>query len=136
MSTLTRRRDATENLEQWSIWDGDVRVGLMRHVGGAGSMMIWQWGCWGGESGSADTFDAARDAFQKAWDRVAPTVTEAERDAFRYQEAFAAWKYAMWDAKCRMPTQSTNGRSKCYCGADITINETGDHIRSCHMENA
>lgn len=131
--TLTRRRDATENLEQWSIWDGDVRVGLMRHVNTTGSETAWQWSCWGGESGSADTFDQARAAFQRAWEQVAPTVTEEDRDAFRYQEAFTAWKYAMWDAGCRMPTQSPEGWSVCFCGTRITTNSVSDHIRAAHM---
>ncbi len=130
---LTRRRDQTENLEQWSIWDGDVRVGLMRHVNTIGSGVAWQWSCWGGATGAEETFEGARAAFQRAWDLVKPTITEAERDAFRYQEAFAAWKYAMWDAGCRMPTQSPDGWSVCFCGARITVNSMSDHIRAAHM---
>jgi hypothetical protein len=130
---LTRRRDNTENLEQWSIWDGDVRVGMMRQVSTTGSETAWQWSCWGGEIGAADKFDEARAAFQAAWDRVAPTVTQADRDAFRYQEAFTAWKYAMHDAGCRMPTQSPEGWSVCFCGARITVNGVADHIRAAHM---
>lgn len=133
MSTLTRRRDDTENMEQWSIWDGDVLVGLMKKVNGAGATMVWQWGCWGDETGSSDTFEGARAAFQAAWDRVSPTITEADRDNFRYQEAFAAWKYAMWDAGCRMPTQSPDGWSHCFCGARITIRGIEDHILAAHM---
>lgn len=131
--SLTRRRDQTEHLEQWSIWDGDVRVGVMRHVNTIGSETAWQWGCWGGETGAAEAFDDARAAFQQAWDRVAPTITEAERDAFRFQEAFTAWKYTMWDAHCRMPTQSPEGWSVCFCGARITVNSVSDHIRMAHM---
>lgn len=133
MNTLTRRRDETENLEQWSIWDGDVRVGVIRHVNTTGSDTAWQWGCWGGETGTAEGFDDARAAFQKAWGRVAPTVTETERNAFRFQEAFTAWKYAMWDARCRMPTQNPDGRSKCFCGTEITIASADDHILAAHM---
>lgn len=131
--TLTRRRDNTENLEQWSIWDGDVCVGLMRNIGSTGAKMVWQWSCWGNESGSEDTYEAARAAFQKAWDRIWPTITEAERDAFRFQEAHTAWKYAMWDAGCRMPTQSPEGWSVCFCGTRITTNRVSDHIRAVHM---
>lgn len=131
--TLTRRRDNTGNLEQWSIWDDDVRVGQMRHVNTTGNQMTWQWACWGGATGAADTFDAARAAFQAEWDRVAPTVTDAERDRFRLQEAFTAWKYAMHDAGCRMPTQSPEGWSVCFCGTRITVNGVDDHVRKAHM---
>ena len=134
MVELTRRRDDTEDLEQWSIWDGDVRVGVMRHVNATEGSMTWQGGCWGRETGNADTFDEARAEFQKAWDRVAPTITEADRDAFRFQEAHTAWKYAMWDAGCRMPTQSPDGWSHCFCGARITISGVTDHIRAAHMK--
>lgn len=131
--TLTRRRDATENLEQWSIWDDNVRVGLMRQVGSTGGAVIWQWGCWGGATGSADTFDAARQAFQKAWECISPTITAEDRKAWLEQEAETAWKYAMHDAGCRMPTQSPDGWSHCFCGARITISGVMDHIRAAHM---
>jgi len=130
---FTRRRDNTENLEQWSIWDGDVRVGVMRKVMATEGTMTWQWGCWGDETGNAGTFEEARAEFQRAWDRVAPTITEADRDAFRFQEAHTAWKYAMWDAGCRMPTQSPDGWSVCFCGARITAASSGTHIRAAHM---
>ncbi len=43
------------------------------------------------------------------------------------------WKYAMWDAGCRMPTQMPDGRSRCFCGAEIGV-ECGDHVYTRHME--
>jgi hypothetical protein len=34
-------------------------------------------------------------------------MTEADQDDFRFQEAHTAWKFAMHDAGCGMPTQSS-----------------------------
>lgn len=138
MTPLTRRRDDTENLEQWSIYDGDVQVGLMRKVNATGGQMIWQWSCGlralaHQPSGSADTFDEAREAFQKAWEKVEPQITPEMRTEWLEHRAFTAWKYAMQDANCRMPTQNTTGRSHCFCGAEIAIDGVKDHIRTAHM---
>lgn len=131
--TLTRRRDQTENLEQWSIWDGDVRVGVMRKANATDGAMVWQWSCWSAATGSADSFDQAREDFQRAWEKIGPTITAADRDAWLFEEAFTAWKYAMWKANCRMPTQSPDGWSHCFCGARITIASVPDHVRAAHM---
>ena len=138
MAELTRRRDATENLEQWSIFDGAVRVGIMRKVGGTEGADVWQWSCGlralpRQPSGTAGTFDEARDAFQKAWEEIGPQITPEMRTEWLEQEAFTAWKYAMHDAGCRMPTQSTTGRSRCFCGDEITTAGVMDHIRAAHM---
>lgn len=133
MNALTRRRDETENLEQWSIWDDDVCVGLMRKINATAGQTSWQWSCWGTARGTADTFDEAREAFQKAWDRIGPTVTQQARQAWREDEAFTAWKYAMHDAGCRLPTQSPDGWSHCFCGVRITAAGVPDHVRAAHM---
>jgi hypothetical protein len=47
-----------------------------------------------------------------------------------------SWKYATFDNGCRMPTQTSNGRSTCYCGASLTIGDTDAHVLSHHMEVA
>jgi len=39
----------------------------------------------------------------------------------------------MWGAGCRMPTQSPEGWSVCFCGARITVNGVDNHIRTIHM---
>jgi hypothetical protein len=62
--------------------------------------------------------------------------TATDFDAWRYQTAATAWKYAMWEAGCKMPTQMPGGRSRCFCGAEIDNEGAGDHIRACHMETA
>jgi hypothetical protein len=46
---------------------------------------------------------------------------EADFQVWRHQRDLAAWKYAMWDAGLKPPTQPATGRSKCFCGADLTI---------------
>lgn len=138
MAELTRRRDATEDLEQWSIWDGNVCVGVMRQVGSTGGKMIWQWSCGlrglpREPSGSADTFNQAKEAFRKAWQEVEPQITPEMRTEWLEQQAHTAWKYAMHDAGCRLPTQSPDGWSHCFCGARITVAGVPDHIRAAHM---
>lgn len=135
---LTRRRDATENLEQWSIYDEGVLVGLMRKVGATDGKTAWQWSCGMSElphqpSGSAADFDEARAELQQAWDEIAHQVTPAMREEWLYHEAFTAWKYAMHDAGCQMPTQKPEGWSHCFCGARITTSGVPDHIRVAHM---
>jgi len=40
----------------------------------------------------------------------------------------------MWDAGCRLPTQTADGRSRCFCGAEIGIADMGQHIYAAHME--
>jgi hypothetical protein len=42
----------------------------------------------------------------------------------------------MWDAGCRMPTQSTDGQSRCYCGEPIDIVGASQHVYAAHMEMA
>jgi hypothetical protein len=39
----------------------------------------------------------------------------------------------MHDAGLPLPTQSSYGRSRCFCGAKIDIKGTGTHIREAHM---
>jgi hypothetical protein len=33
-----------------------------------------------------------------------------------------------------MPTQVADGKSKCFCGAEIDMTNTEDHIYSAHMD--
>lgn len=138
---LTRRR-LNEKFESWGIFYGDVQVGGLTHQNGVGSSMHWQWACgfYPGcdlrtqmSAGKEDLFDDAKTAFQKAWDRLRPQITPAMLDEWRKHQAFTAWKYAMWDAKCRMPTQSTTGRSRCFCGDEITSDAIEAHIQRRHM---
>jgi hypothetical protein len=142
MTALTRRLFQENHFTRWDIFDGDVRVGTLTQICGTGSKMLWQWACgfYPGcvkpsqqSAGNCDTFDAAKAAFQQAWERLQPQITSAMRDEWLEHQAFTAWKYEMHDAGCRMPTQDTTGQSRCFCGAEITTAGLADHIWTKHM---
>jgi hypothetical protein len=60
--------------------------------------------------------------------------TNADFLEYRRDRAFHAWKLAMWDAGSRLPTQTADGRARCFCGAEITIADMDEHIYAAHME--
>lgn len=141
---LTRRpRNVEGRFESWLIFDGDLGVGRIEERQGVPLHVDkWQWSCgfYPGcdlrtqiRNGTAETFDAARAAFQQAWDWLEPQVTPAMRLEWLRDRAYAAWKYQMKDLGYRMPTANTTGRSKCFCGADITIADAAAHIYAEHM---
>ena len=45
------------------------------------------------------------------------------------------WLYArgMRDAHLRLPTEFAEGRSRCFCGAEIDIAGTSPHVYAVHM---
>lgn len=145
MTALIRRKLETENLESYGIFDGNVRVGGLTHISGTGGSMLWQWACgfYPGcdlrtqmSSGNKDTYDEAKAAFESAWDVLRPQITPKMRDEWLKHQALTTWKYAMWDAGCRMPTATTDGRSRCFCGAEIRVGDTDQHVYAAHMIDA
>jgi hypothetical protein len=84
-------------------------------------------------SGYTSNFDQARAGFEAAWKDYLPRCTEADFLEYRRQRAWTAWKYAMYDAGLPVPTQSSNGRARCFCGATIDIAGTYPHVREAHM---
>jgi hypothetical protein len=100
----------------------------------------WGWscgfypGCDPGESsnGTGDSFEKARAEFEAAWQRLALKKAEAHFELWRRQRDATAWKYRMLDEKCRMPTQCTDGRPRCFCGVEITTGNMGRHIYEAH----
>jgi hypothetical protein len=143
MTTLTRRREPDVHQETWHVYYGDVRIGTIAvRAGVPNDVDQWDWRCGfypGMEpgtqrSGTAATFEEARADFEQAWRDILPTLTEAAFDEIRYHRASTAWKYAMWDAGCKMPTQTRDDRSKCFCGAEITTKSVSEHIRAAHMD--
>jgi hypothetical protein len=40
----------------------------------------------------------------------------------------------MWDARMKMPTQTQDGRARCFCGAEITNATAGDHVRTMQKQ--
>jgi hypothetical protein len=59
--------------------------------------------------GSAATFEQARAAFEAALNRLLPKLTAADFEEYHRDRAFHAWKYAMKDAGCTMPTATADG---------------------------
>jgi len=55
---------------------------------------------------------------------IVPPTGAADFSAWRCQRAWTAWKYAMWDAGMKMPTQMPDLRSRCFCGAEIVTATT------------
>jgi len=80
--------------------------------------------------------DKARAEFEAAWRIFLPKRTGADFQAWRDHQALTAWKYGMHDRGLPLPTQSTSGRSRCFCGAEIDNKTAVDHIRACHMKEA
>jgi hypothetical protein len=144
MPTLTRRRDPDANLETWQVFYGDVQVGTIgRRAGVPVAVDPWAWslgfypGTRPGEhlGGTAATLDQARDDFGRAWPGFLAKRTEDNFQAWRRNRAWTAWKYAMRDAGCRLPTQVTELRSRCFCGEEIGTS-CEEHVYDRHMEVA
>jgi hypothetical protein len=100
--------------ESWPVYYGDVHVGTIGlRSGNPFGTDQWQWRCGfypGSEpgdctSGTAATFDQARADFEEAWRIFLANRTDADFDEYRKHRAWTAWKYAMWDSGCKLPTQ-------------------------------
>jgi hypothetical protein len=48
---------------------------------------------------------------------------------FPRHRAWTAWKYAMWESGCKLPTQLASGQSRCFCGAVIDIKGMSQHVQ-------
>jgi hypothetical protein len=138
---LTRRSDKDPHREGWFVYFGDVRVGhIGKQAGVPNDVPQWGWscgfypGCDRGQhtSGTGETFEEARAEFEKAWQKLQPTLTEAHYEMWRYNRDFHAWKDRMWDENLKLPTQTTNDLARCFCGAEITNASTPKHIRENH----
>lgn len=82
---------------------------------------------------AAANFDAADDGFLRDWKAFLAKRAPVDFDEWRSQQAATPWKYAMWNAGCRMPTQTKDGWTTCLFGEKIDGKTTSDHIRACHM---
>jgi hypothetical protein len=142
MPPLTRRRDPDASQETWLINYDDIRVGsISRRAGVPVDKDQWGWSVGFHPAsdrglratGTAKSFDAARAAFDTAWQWLLPKFTEADFIEYRRHRAFDAWKRAMWDAGLELPTQVTDGRAQCFCGATISIADMDRHVYAAHM---
>lgn len=147
MPALTRHREADSQQECWHVYYGDVRVGTISERAGV-PHDVEQWGWSVGffpvdhrgrdwrSGGIAATLERACLGFEAAWRNYLPRCTEADFAENRRQRAATAWKYRMHDTGTRMPTQLPSGRSKCFCGSELTIVSTDAHIEAAHMDMA
>jgi hypothetical protein len=144
MTALTRRR-YPERPDCWHVYYCDVQVGtIARRVGCPVNVDQWGWICGfypgmhPGEhrDGTAETFEAARAAFEAAWQRILLTRTGADFQEWRDQRDFTARKYAMWERGERMPSQKPNSMMRCPCGETFDSHRLADnrihvpHIRA------
>jgi hypothetical protein len=119
MPALTRRR-YPERQDCWHVYYGDVHVGtIARRTGCPNDVDQWEWKCgfYPGlepgqhQDGTAIDFDQARADFEAAWRGILPGLVAADFQKWRWQRDATAWKYAMWDAGMKLPTQLPSGRS-------------------------
>ncbi|MBR0916523.1 hypothetical protein [Bradyrhizobium japonicum] len=87
-------------------------------------------------SGIIATFKEASDAFQRAWQELAASCTEADYEAWREQRDWTTWKHRMHDRALPLPTQRSEGAARCFCGAVITNPSLVSHIRAAHRLNS
>jgi hypothetical protein len=140
MKQLSRKL-AQESPQSWHVYYNGVNVGsVSERSGNPNGTDSWKWSCgfYPGSSknrtsGTATNFKEARTAFERAWESYLPGHTDEDFEANRRHVAFTTWKHAMWDAGCRMPTQNTSGRSRCFCGVEIGI-DCQEHIYGNHMD--
>ena len=141
MPTLTRRRDPDSSLERWRVFYGDVQVGTIGLRSGVPTHVDqWEWsyglylgsGRGQGKRGIAADFNSARAAFEADWIRLLPTLTESDFQEYRHHRASQAWKRAMWAAGLPLPTQTSDDRARCFCGAIITNADVPHHVDAVH----
>ncbi|MBR1157442.1 hypothetical protein [Bradyrhizobium sp. JYMT SZCCT0428] len=141
MPELTRRPHP-ERSDCWHVYYGDVQVGTIAVQSGLPvKAKQWRWDVGSypashrghNRSGYAASFEEARAGFEAAWKGYLPKCTEADFNEYRRQRAWTAWKYAMYDAGLPLPTQSTSGQARCFCGAAVNNAGVHRHILEAHM---
>lgn len=138
---LTRRPHDDPHQQGWDVYYGDIRIG---HIGTRAGVPkdVDQWG-WSlgfypgtdvgaGGSGIGVSFEECREAFERAWLKLKATLAEADYDRWRDQRDWTAWLHRMHDQKLLLPTQTREGRSRCFCGEEITIVSAMEHSRTTH----
>jgi hypothetical protein len=143
LSHLHRKPDKDpQQAGGWFVYWGDVRVG---HIGKRAGVPThapqWGWtcgfypGCDPGQStnGVAETFEEARAGFERDWTKLSATRTEAHFELWRRNRDWHAWKDRMRDERLPLPTQRTNGQSRCFCGELLTTaGGMEKHIHTAH----
>jgi hypothetical protein len=139
MSELTRRRDRDASQESWRVFFRDVCVGSISiRTGNPATTDPWAWQCGlpprGHEAGTAEDFFKARAAFDAAWQRLRPKITEADLEDYRRDRDRTARKYALFDAGLRPPAPEWEpGKPcsiwmKCRCGVIFNSHQLDDTV--------
>jgi hypothetical protein len=124
MPELTRRR-YPERPDCWHVYYGDVHAGtIAKRVGIPFDEDPWGWSCGfypgshPGEctNGASATFDQARAEFEEALAVFLSNRAEADFQAWRHQRDWTARKYAMWEAREKLPSQRSSSLMMCVCG--------------------
>ena len=141
MIELTRRRDR-HSPDRWKIYFGDVCVGdIGPRAGVPTTVDQWEWYCGfvppahrGVDAGgNAIDLHDARKKFANAWQNLQTAFTDDDFAEYRYARAWTAWKERMWKDGRKLPTQTQDGRSRCFCGVEIDISGMASHVRAAHM---
>jgi hypothetical protein len=144
MPALTRRREPDR--QTWHVYYGDTRVGTIgERAGVPHDVEQWEWSVGfypvshrhpeqRSPGDTAASFEQARAAFEAAWPDYLASCTEEDFVENRRQRAATAWKYRMHDTGTPLPTQMTDGRSQCFCGAPLTSDTIDAHIQQAHMD--
>jgi hypothetical protein len=128
MPALTRRRDPDANQETWLIHYDDIRVGsIAMRTGVPIDKDQWGWsiGFYPASdrglraSATAKSFDAARAAFDMAWQWLLPKFTEADFTAYRRHRAFDQCEAR--HVECGPQAADTG------CGGPVTLLLWGSH---------
>jgi hypothetical protein len=134
-------RPHPERSDSWHVYYGDVQVGTiavqsgLRHTLGNGAGIAGSIRCHIAVARARGYADEARAGFERAWTNYLPRCTEADFDEYRRERAWTAWKYAMYAAGLQLPTQSTSGQARCFCGATIDMAVTDRHVHDAHMDS-
>ncbi|MBR0871383.1 hypothetical protein JQ633_13530 [Bradyrhizobium tropiciagri] len=141
MTELTRRRDKDTSRDSWKIVYADVGW-IGRRAGVPHGVDQWGWHCGfhpgmhPGQAiaGSAETFDAARAAFEAAWQILLPQLTEDAFQQWRHQRDWTERKYAIWARGEKLPSQQPSSLMRCPCGATFDSHvPTESRIHAPHI---
>jgi hypothetical protein len=118
---------------------------IAQRTGNPHDTVPWEWRCGfypgsgPGEcsSGTAETFDEARVAFEDAWKVFLDNRTEADFQAWRDQRDRTAAKYAAWERGERLPSQRPNSMMRCPCGVRFDSHDpAGGYVHRGHITAA
>ncbi|OKO87559.1 hypothetical protein AC629_13460 [Bradyrhizobium sp. NAS80.1] len=122
---LTRKLHDNPHLKGWDVYFGDVRIG---HIGQRAGVPVnveqWGWSCGfypgmepgAKRSGTAGTFEAAREAFETTWSEMLPTISESALAEWRHDRD---WRAAMAAKRARgdkLDSDVQNTLMRCICG--------------------